>query len=175
MCEFFVTHVIKLKFHRHSDPSLHHHKSYSSQNKLTYKLSFLYWFLTTQRPKQPGTEVCQVYSLNRKIVYAVWTRNFSAVKPFFDAYARCVLQYSIDSFTDSSNSSNVSVRARLANQISLKSFHQRSISEFSQEWPGWDILWIQFRLTKKSLKVIEQYAHLNTSIAKIAVSVTEIL
>ncbi len=51
---------------------------------------------------------------------------------FFDAYARCVLKYSIDSFTDSSNSSNVSVQARLANQISLKSFHQRSIGEFSQ-------------------------------------------
>ena len=32
-----------------------------------------------------GTIACQVYSLNRKIIYAAWARNFSALKPFFDA------------------------------------------------------------------------------------------
>lgn len=32
-----------------------------------------------------GTIACQVYSLNRKIIYAAWVRNFSALKPFFDA------------------------------------------------------------------------------------------
>ena len=32
-----------------------------------------------------GTIACQVYSSNRKIIYAAWARNFSAVKPFFDA------------------------------------------------------------------------------------------
>ena len=32
-----------------------------------------------------GTSACQVYSLNRKIIYAAWARNFSALKPFFDA------------------------------------------------------------------------------------------
>ena len=31
------------------------------------------------------TIACQVYSLNRKIIYAAWARNFSALKPFFDA------------------------------------------------------------------------------------------
>ena len=33
-----------------------------------------------------GTSACQVYSLNRKIVYAAWARNFSAVKPFLDVW-----------------------------------------------------------------------------------------
>lgn len=32
-----------------------------------------------------GTIARQVYSLNRKNIYAAWARNFSAVKPFFDA------------------------------------------------------------------------------------------
>ena len=32
-----------------------------------------------------GTIACQVYGLNRKIIYAAWARNFSALKPFFDA------------------------------------------------------------------------------------------
>lgn len=34
---------------------------------------------------ETGTIACQVYSLNRKIIYAAWARNFSALKPFFDA------------------------------------------------------------------------------------------
>ena len=36
-------------------------------------------------PYNTGTIACQVYSLNRKIIYAAWARNFSALKPFFDA------------------------------------------------------------------------------------------
>lgn len=40
----------------------------------------------TRTPKVGnGTIACQVYSLNRKIIYAAWARNFSALKPFFDA------------------------------------------------------------------------------------------
>lgn len=45
---------------------------------------FIIFGVTFRGTIDSGTIACQVYSLNRKIIYAAWARNFSALKPFFD-------------------------------------------------------------------------------------------